>query len=74
MPETHTQHKSAGGADASDKPRKVGRYDWADPSVPAGDSPANFPRWPIAVAAVVWSGWIGFLVFMVMQRLADASA
>jgi len=74
LPETQTSKKSAGEADTSDEPRKVGRYDWADPSVPAGDSPANFPRWPVAVGLAVWFGWIGFLVFMVMQRLADTSA
>lgn len=73
MSEAQTSSNNAIEADASDEPRKVGPYNWADASVPAGDSPDNFPRWPIAVTVVVWSGWIGFLFFMVMQRLADAS-
>ena len=64
-------------ADGEDGPceeaREVGRYDWADPAGPAGASPADGPRWRVAVGLAVWFGWIGFLVFMVMQRLADAS-
>ena len=72
MPATQTSPQTATEADAPDEPRKVGRFDWADPAVPAGDAPANFPRWPIAVGLLVWAGWIGFLIFMVMQRLADA--
>ncbi len=74
MPVTEAPPKTTHEAEASDEPRKVGRFDWADPAVPAGDSPPNFPRWPVAVGLALWFGWVGFLVLMVMQRIADASA
>lgn len=40
-----------------------GSPDWSDPSVPCGNAPP-LPRWPLWIAALVWVGWIGFLIAM----------
>ena len=42
------------------------RINWEDPSVPVGDSP-RLPRWPLAVACVVWAGWVVFLFAMMLS-------
>ena len=39
MPATDAASSATHEAEAPDEPRKVGRFDWADPEVPAGDSP-----------------------------------
>jgi hypothetical protein len=44
------------------------RVDWADPSIPAGDSPP-MPRWPLVVGGAIWCAWVAFLTVMVIIRL-----
>jgi hypothetical protein len=41
--------------------------DWGDPSVPAGNAPP-LPRWPLALALVLWLAWMGFLLAMMVDR------
>jgi hypothetical protein len=74
LPATDAPSKRTHEVEAAESPRKVGRFNWADPAVPAGDAPPNVPRWPVAVALALWIGWVVFLVLMVMQRIADQSA
>ncbi|HNQ22408.1 MAG TPA: hypothetical protein PKK06_04875 [Phycisphaerae bacterium] len=47
---------------------KQPRINWTDPDVPAGNAPP-LPRWPLVVTAVLWVGWIGFLVVMAYFRV-----
>ncbi len=46
--------------------------DWADPDVPAGNSPP-LPRWPLALSALAWIAWLAFLVLMAVERTASAT-
>ena len=46
---------------------KQPRINWNDPDVPAGNAPP-LPRWPLVLAALVWVGWLGFLVAMAVVR------
>ena len=48
------------------------KYDWADPNVPAGDSPP-MPRWPLIASAVVFGLWLVFLVIMAIVRVKTTS-
>ncbi len=50
---------------ASETPKEEDKpaVDWADPSVPVGDSPP-LPKWPAVVLGVAWFGWLVFLAFM----------
>lgn len=43
------------------------RIDWNDPDVPAGNAPP-LPRWPLMLAALLWVGWLAFLVVMAVVR------
>lgn len=47
--------------------RRAG-IDWNDPNIPCGNSPP-LPRWPMVLAAVAWTAWIGFLVAMTVAAL-----
>lgn len=49
-----------------------GSPDWSDPSIPCGNAPP-LPWWPVGLAALVWVGWIGFLIAMVMLVLRSKS-
>ena len=60
------QRPSESDRNSADKSKKQG-INWADPDVPVGDAPA-MPRWPMAVLVVGWSGWIVFLVVMLMSN------
>jgi hypothetical protein len=40
----------------------------ANPEAPAGVWPAQTPRWQLAVTALLWVGWIGFLIWMMSLR------
>ena len=42
-----------------------------DDGIPAGDSPPP-PRWHLPAAAVVWGGWLVFLVGMAVHRVVTA--
>jgi hypothetical protein len=44
---------------------------WADPRVPAGDSPP-LPMWPLVGGVILWCGWIAFLVVMMIHRVETA--
>ena len=48
------------------------KYDWSDPSVPAGDAP-SMPRGPMIASIVVYCGWLIFLISMVVLRLKTTS-
>lgn len=48
------------------------KYDWADPSVPAGNAPP-MPRWPLVVSAVVFALWVCFLIAMAIVRVCTTS-
>ena len=41
-------------------PEKTG-IDWEDKSIPIGNAPP-MPKWPAAIAAVVWAGWVVFSI------------
>ena len=59
-----TNEVSAQKQDASDQSEeRAPRINWEDPSVPVGDSP-RLPRLPLAVACVIWAGWVVFLFAM----------
>ncbi len=45
---------------------------WEDPTVPIGNGPFT-DRWPIAVWAVVWLVWLGFLGAMLVAPSGGAS-
>lgn len=49
--------------------KRKGGVDWNDPSSPCGNSPP-LPRWPMVLAAVAWTAWIGFLVAMTVAALS----
>jgi hypothetical protein len=53
---------------AEGKTNRGSTGDWADPSVPAGDSPP-MPRWPLIAGIVAWCLWFAFLVAMMLMRL-----
>lgn len=46
---------------------------WDDPNIPCGNSPP-LPWWPVALAALGWAAWIGFLIAMVVLVLRSAPA
>jgi len=46
---------------------KKSRVNWADPSVPVGNSPP-MPRWPVVVTAMAWLAWIVVLIAMLVSR------
>ncbi len=48
------------------------KYDWNDPSVPAGDAPP-MPRWPLIASAVAFGLWFIFLVAMAVVRVHTTS-
>ncbi len=52
--------------DGAHQDPEKGLIDWEDPSVPIGNAPP-LPRWPVAVSALVWAGWIALLVAMVLS-------
>lgn len=54
------------GNDTEEDTRKKG-IDWADPSVPIGNSPP-LPRWPLVVGCLAWVAWVAFLGAMVVDR------
>ena len=41
---------------------------WDDPDRPAGNGPANFPKWLVPLAGAAWVGWVVFLAVMLGQR------
>jgi len=53
---------------AVEKPARQPKYNWEDPSIPAGDAP-SMPRWPLVLSVVAWCGWLAFLVVMMLLRL-----
>ena len=53
-------------AAAEPEPKRP-RINWNDPDVPAGNAPP-LPRWPLVLAALLWVGWLGFLVAMALMR------
>lgn len=49
-----------------------GGIDWTDATVPVGDAP-RLPRWPLYLLAVCWTGWVLFLLGLVVAgRTAGA--
>jgi hypothetical protein len=58
--------------DAAVGGRRGGVY-WNDPNIPCGNSPP-LPRWPMVLAAVAWTAWIGFLVAMTVAALRSNAA
>jgi hypothetical protein len=48
------------------------KYDWNDPSVPAGDAPP-MPRWPLIVSSIAFGLWFIFLVVMAIVRVKTTS-
>ncbi len=55
-----TQPKDAPAAEAP-------KIDWADPNVPAGNSPP-LPHWPLVASALAFGAWMVFLVVMAVIR------
>ncbi len=45
---------------------------WDDPKLPAGDSPP-MPNWPLWLSAMLWVGWVVFLVVMMFVRINTTS-
>lgn len=37
--------------------------------VPVGQWPEPTPRWGLAVAALLWVAWLGFLIWMMILRV-----
>ena len=66
---TETTTASANPAESEDSKPK---YDWADPNVPAGDSPP-MPRWPLILSAIAFGLWLVFLVIMAIVRVKTTS-
>ncbi len=55
----------------SSEPKKSG-VDWTDPTVPIGNAPP-MPKWPAALSAIAWVGWIAFLVAMLVSSSEGAA-
>ena len=54
------------------KEEKKPVVDWADPSIPVGDSPP-LPKWPAVVLGVAWVGWLVFLALMAVSESGPAA-
>jgi len=63
---------ASGQPPANSAKANVPKHDWADPAIPAGNSPP-LPRWPLIVSAVVFTLWVGFLVAMAIIRIRTTS-
>jgi len=64
--ETHNEPSSEESAAPAES--TGGRFDWNDPNVPAGNGPANFPRWLPIVVGTAWLAWMAFLAVMMNSR------
>ena len=56
---------------AAEDTEKEPRINWSDPDVAAGNAPP-LPRWPLAVAVILWLGWIGFLLSTALARVPSS--
>lgn len=42
-------------------------------ATPVGQWPDPTPRWGLAVSALLWAGWLGFLIWMMIVRLQSGA-
>jgi len=56
----------AGPKDGMGEEQTKRRIDWDDPSIPVGDAPP-MPCWPVVAFAIAWSGWVAFLIVMMLS-------
>ncbi|UCE61224.1 MAG: hypothetical protein JSU63_05640 [Phycisphaerales bacterium] len=62
----NTNEEKLESASETPKAEEKPAVDWADPTIPVGDSPP-LPRWPAIVLGVAWFGWLVFLAFMAVS-------
>ena len=63
-----------GAPDSADETQADSKSAESDSAAAVGEWPEPAPRWGLMVSAVMWLGWVVFLIWMMVLRIQQSGA